>query len=286
MANTHRAGPQRPEPRRRSTDREAGGSTTAIDPLWTALREQADALAREEPALATLAHTAILAHDHFADAVAARIAQKLGSPDLPTLLLRDMAAEAFENDARLDLAARADLGAVVQRDPACRAALEPLLYLKGYLALQAHRVAHWYWSQGRQGVARLIQMRVSEVLAVDIHPGARIGKGIMMDHATGVVIGETAEVGDGVSMLHGVTLGGTGKESEDRHPKIGRSVLIGAGASILGAIRIGDCSRVAAGSVVLKEVPPCTTVAGVPAKVVGEAGCPEPGMEMDHLYGQ
>lgn len=269
-----------------STKRETPRKTASIDPLWTTLRQEAEGLAQAEPALATLAHTAILSHERFEDAIAARMAQKLGSPDLPALLLRDMAGEAFADDPKIVAAARADVGAVYHRDPACRSPLEPVLFLKGFQALQAHRVAHWYWSRGRLEVARLIQMRVSEAFGVDIHPGARIGRGIMMDHATGVVVGETAVVEDDVSMLHGVTLGGTGKESEDRHPKIGASVLIGAGASILGNIRIGHCSRVAAGSVVLKEVPPCTTVAGVPAKVVGEAGCPEPSQRMDQMFGE
>lgn len=259
------------------------GRPASIDPLWSALREEAQALAQAEPTLATMAYTSVLCHETFDEAVAARIGQKLGSVDLPPLLLRDMAGEAFENDREIGLAARADIMAVFERDPACEARIEPLLFLKGFLALQAHRVANWYWTAGRKPVAQLLQMRSSEALGVDIHPGARIGRGIMMDHATGVVVGETAVIGDDVSMLHGVTLGGTGKERGDRHPKIGRSVLIGAGASILGNIKIGDCSRVAAGSVVLRDVPPCKTVAGVPAKVVGEAGCSEPSYRMDQM---
>lgn len=262
----------------------AAAKSASVDPLWSALRTEAEQLARDESALATMAHTAVLSHESFEDAVASRVSQKLGSMDLPALLLRDMAAEAFEDDPAMIEAARADLRAVVQRDPACRTPLEPLLFLKGFQALQSYRVANWHWRNNRSAVARLLQMRISEVFGVDIHPGATIGKGIMMDHATSIVVGETAVVGDDVSMLHGVTLGGTGKESEDRHPKIGHSVLIGAGAKILGNIRIGHCSRVAAGSVVLKEVPPCKTVAGVPAKVVGEAGCSEPSQSMDHLF--
>lgn len=256
---------------------------TEVDPLWQALVAEAESLAASEPILSSVAHMAILAHDRFEDALAGRIAEKLASRELPPLVLRDIAAEALADDPSLAAAARADVFAVHQRDPACRTVLEPVLYLKGFQALQAHRVAHWHWTRGRKAIARLIQMRISEVFAVDIHPGARIGHGIMIDHATGVVIGETAVVGDDVSMLHGVTLGGTGKESGDRHPKIGASVLIGAGASVLGAIEIGACSRIAAGSVVLKDVPMCKTVAGVPARIVGEAGCDAPSRSMDHI---
>lgn len=162
--------------------------------------------------------------------------------------------------------------------------IQPLLYFKGYQALQAYRVGHWLWKRGRKDMAYFFQTRVSEVFGVDIHPAARIGKGIMIDHAHSIVIGETAVVGNNVSMLHSVTLGGTGKEEEDRHPKIGDGVLIGAGAKVLGNIRVGNCSRIAAGSVVLEEVPPKTTVAGVPARIVGTAGCSQPSVAMDHRF--
>jgi len=191
--------------------------------------------------------------------------------------------EAYASDASLGEAARADIGAVLDRDPACLRSIQPLLYFKGYLAVQAYRVAHWLWQQGRKDMAYFAQMRSSEVFGIDIHPGAKIGRGLMIDHAHSIVIGETAVVGDNVSMLHSVTLGGTGKEHEDRHPKIGNGVLLGAGAKVLGNIQIGHCSRVAAGSVVLRDVPPCKTVAGVPAKVVGEAGCDQPSNEMNQL---
>ena len=163
--------------------------------------------------------------------------------------------------------------AVYERDPACHRLMQPLLFFKGYQAVQAYRLGHWLWTEGRRDLAYFVQMRVSEVFGVDIHPAARIGRGIMIDHAHSIVIGETAVVGDNVSMLHSVTLGGTGKEEEDRHPKIGNGVLIGAGAKVLGNIKVGNCSRIAAGSVVLPDVPPCKTVAGVPARIVGEAGC-------------
>jgi len=172
---------------------------------------------------------------------------------------------------------------VFERDPACHRLMQPLLYFKGYQAIQSYRLGHWLWQQGRKDLAYFIQMRVSEMFGVDIHPAARIGRGIMVDHAHSIVIGETAVVGDNVSMLHSVTLGGTGKEDDDRHPKIGNGVMIGAGAKVLGNIRVGNCSRIAAGSVVLEEVPPCTTVAGVPARIVGSAGCDQPSISMDQI---
>jgi serine O-acetyltransferase len=172
---------------------------------------------------------------------------------------------------------------VFERDPACHRFIQPLLFFKGYQAIQAYRIGHWLWGSGRKDLAYFIQMRVSEVFGVDIHPAATLGRGIMVDHAHSIVIGETAVVGDNVSMLHSVTLGGTGKADGDRHPKIGDNVLIGAGAKVLGNISVGSCSRIAAGSVVLEDVPPCTTVAGVPARVVGKAGCDQPSMMMDQL---
>jgi serine O-acetyltransferase len=186
----------------------------------------------------------------------------------------------------LGQSARADLVAVFERDPACHRFLQPILYFKGYQAIQAYRVAHWLWLNGRIDLAYYFQMRISEVFGVDIHPAARIGKSIMIDHAHSIVIGETAVVGDNVSMLHSVTLGGTGKEDDIRHPTIEDGVLIGAGAKVLGNITVGRCSRVAAGSVVLMDVPPCKTVAGVPAKIVGEAGCDQPSIMMDQLLGR
>ncbi len=196
-------------------------------------------------------------------------------------ILREIADEAHDSDTAIGAAARADLMAVYERDPACHRYLQPVLFFKGYQAVQAYRIGHWLWNGGRRDLAYFVQMRVSEVFGVDIHPNARIGRGLMIDHAHSIVIGETAVVGDNVSMLHSVTLGGTGKEDGDRHPKIGNGVLIGAGAKVLGNIRVGHCSRIAAGSVVLDEVPPNTTVAGVPARVVGKAGCDQPALTMD-----
>jgi serine O-acetyltransferase len=184
------------------------------------------------------------------------------------------------------MAARADIVAIYERDPSCHRFLQPLLYFKGFQAVQAYRIAHWLWQQGRIDMAQMFQMRISEMFGVDIHPGAKMGQGIMIDHAHSIVIGETAVVGNNVSMLHAVTLGGTGKDDGDRHPKIADGVLIGAGAKVLGNISVGQCSRIAAGSVVLHDVPAKKTVAGVPAKIVGESGCATPSVSMDHYIDQ
>ncbi len=254
-----------------------------LDPIWARIRDEATAALRDEPLLGGLIHATILHHKTFENALCYRLAAKLNSMEMSAQLLREIAAEAYEADPWLAEAARADLAATVERDPACHRFLQPLLYFKGFQAVQAYRVGHWLWTEGRRDLSYFVQMRVSEVFGVDIHPAARIGKGIMIDHAHSIVIGETAVVGDNVSLLHSVTLGGTGKEDEDRHPKIGDGVLIGAGAKVLGNIRVGNCSRIAAGSVVLEEVPPCKTVAGVPARIVGEAGCDQPSVSMDQL---
>jgi serine O-acetyltransferase len=254
-----------------------------LDPVWRRISEEAAAAVEEEPLLGGVLHACVLHHRTLETALAYRLAQKLASGEMSEQLLREIADEAHAAEPGLGAAARADIAAVYDRDPACHRFLQPLLFFKGFQALQAYRVGHWLWTQGRKDFAYFIQMRVSEVFGIDIHPAARIGKGIMIDHAHSIVIGETAVVGDNVSMLHSVTLGGTGKETEDRHPKIGDGVLIGAGAKVLGNIRVGNCSRIAAGSVVLEEVPPCKTVAGVPARIVGEAGCDQPSMSMDHL---
>ena len=252
----------------------------SVDPVWRRIRREAEALVAEEPLMASLAHATVLHASSLEAALSYRLSQKLASSDLPQLLIREIAVEAMTADPKIGESVRADIVAVEERDPACHRYIQPLLYFKGFLAVQAYRVAHWLWKEDRKDLAYFIQMRTSEAFGVDIHPGAKVGMGIMIDHAHSIVIGETAVVGDDVSMLHSVTLGGTGKEEEDRHPKIGDGVLIGAGASVLGNIRIGACSRIAAGSVVLKEVPPCKTVAGVPAKIVGDAGCSHPSRSM------
>jgi serine O-acetyltransferase len=255
---------------------------TPVDPVWQRICDEAQEAIRSEPLLGGLIHSSLLHHPSMERALAYRFSLKLASGEMSEQILREIADEAYARDPELGAAARADIMAVYDRDPACHRFLQPILFFKGYQAVQAYRVGHWLWRQGRKDMAYFVQMRVSEVFGVDIHPAARIGKGLMIDHAHSIVIGETAVVGDNVSMLHSVTLGGTGKEDGDRHPKIGNGVLIGAGAKVLGNITIGNCSRIAAGSVVLQDIPPMKTVAGVPAKIVGEAGCSQPAVSMDH----
>lgn len=253
------------------------------DPIWSALRAEALELAESEPALASFAHATILKHERFEDALSFHLAKKIGGDDLSPMLVRELFEEAFEADPEIGASVRADLSAVFERDPACRGYAQAFLFFKGFHALQSYRVAHWLWSQNRRTMALFFQSRMSELFAVDIHPAARLGRGIMIDHATGVVIGETAVVEDDVSMLHGVTLGGTGKEKGDRHPKVRRGVLLSAGVKVLGNIEVGEYSRVGAGSVVLKPVPAHCTVAGVPAKVIGCAGSERPSQEMNQM---
>ena len=259
---------------------------TAIDPMWEEIRREAEAAVAQEPAVSSLMYSAILNHDRLEDAVAARIADRIEISDLRSSDLRDAFREAFADQPTLTEIVRADLTAVYERDPACDRFIEPLLYFKGFQAIQAHRLAHWLLGRGRKDFALLIQSAVSERFQVDINPAVKIGRGFFMDHATGVIVGETAVIGDNVSLLQNVTLGGTGKAGGDRHPKIADGVLIGAGANVLGNITIGHCSRVAAGSVVLKDVPPEMTVAGVPAKVVAQSGCSEPSRSMDQILAE
>ena len=250
--------------------------------LWSRLRAAAQEAVRDEPHLASQLNAVILSHSDLAGALSFQIARKLGDAELGAMTVREVCMEAFRDDPGIVVAAEADLQAVLERDPAIKSLLQPFLYFKGYQALQAWRVAHWLWGRDRHTLAFHFQSRMSELFQVDIHPAARVGAGVFIDHGTGVVIGETAVVGDEVSMLHGVTLGGTGAERGDRHPKIGRGVLLGAGAKVLGNIVIGDYAKVASGSVVLKPVPPGCTVAGVPARLVN---CPTeaaPARTMDH----
>ena len=257
----------------------------AFDPIWTELRREAEDAIRNEPALGGFLFATVLAHDSLEDSVCHRLAQRLDHHDVDAGLINQTFQAVLAKSPEICLAIRADLAAVYDRDPACTRYLEPLLYFKGFHALAAHRLAHALWRAGRRDFALYLQSQSSRMFAVDINPAAVIGRGIMIDHGHGIVIGETAVVGDNVSLLHGVTLGGTGKESGDRHPKIEDNVLIGAGAKVLGNIRVGHCSRVAAGSVVLKDVPPNVTVAGVPARIVGPAGCPDPARSMNQLLG-
>jgi len=254
----------------------------ACDPVWARVREEAEALVRSEPVLAGFVSNAVLLHETLEEALSMRMSMLLESADLAAAFIRDAFEEAYAEDGAIREALRADIVAVFDRDPACSRYIEPVLYFKGFQALQTHRIAHWLWTGGRRDLAFFLQSRGSKLFGVDIHPAAPIGRGVFMDHATGIVIGETASVDDDVSMLHSVTLGGTGKVGGDRHPKVRHGVLIGAGAKILGNIEVGCCARVAAGSVVLEAVPPHTTVAGVPARVVGKAGCSEPARAMDH----
>jgi serine O-acetyltransferase len=262
----------------------ATDSVEKMDPVWAQIRREAEEIVSKERELATFIYSAVLHHDSLEAAVTHRIAERLDSPEVPAELIRQAYADALESEPSIGPAFRADIVATVDRDPATNRLLEPVLYYKGFHAIQTHRLAHWLWSRGRKDFAFYLQSRSSAVFQCDIHPNARIGRGIFLDHATGLVVGETAVIEDDVSMLHGVTLGGTGKEAGDRHPKIRHGVLIGAGAKILGNIEIGHCARIASGSVVVKPVPNNKTVAGVPAKVIGEAGCPEPSRFMDHFF--
>ena len=251
-------------------------------PVWAALRNEAEHASAAEPGLASLLNATILAHHNVSGALSFQLARKLGDSELNAMTVREVCEQAYRDDPGLIAKVDADLRAVFERDAACKGYLQPFLFFKGFQALQTQRIAHWLWTQGRETLAFYLQSRMSELFQVDIHPAARFGSGVFLDHGTGIVVGETAVIGDDVSMLHGVTLGGTGAERGDRHPKIGKGVLMGAGAKVLGNIVIGDYARVAAGSVVLKPVPRCATVAGVPAKVINVRGCEEPARSMDH----
>lgn len=251
------------------------------DRVWQNIREETAREVQNEPVLASFLHATILNHDSLETALSFHLAHALASPAASALLVREVLEEAFA-DPEIGQAMRADICAVFERDSACEQLSVPFLYFKGYHALQSYRVAHWLWQRGRISLALFLQNRISCEFGVDIHPAAKLGRGILMDHATGIVIGETAVVGNNVSIMQSVTLGGTGKEHGDRHPKVGDGVLISAGAKILGNIRVGEGAQVGAGSVVLKEVPPHTVVAGVPAKVVGTPDCEAPALSMNH----
>jgi serine O-acetyltransferase len=251
-------------------------------PVWASLRNEAERAAATEPSLASLMNAVVLKHDRLSAALSYQLARKIGDQELRAMSAREICDEAYAADPGLVAAAEADLLAVFERDPACRGYLQPFLFFKGFMALQVHRVAHTLWGQGRQTLAFYLQSRASELFQVDIHPAAQLGRGLFLDHGTGIVIGETAVVEDEVSMLHGVTLGGTGAERGDRHPKIRRGVLLGAGAKVLGNIEIGEYAKIASGSVVLKPVPAHCTAAGVPARLINCPTCPEPARTMDH----
>jgi serine O-acetyltransferase len=254
----------------------------ATPELWALIRKEVSDQLLAEPDMGSFWSRRILQHDGLETAIGDLLASKLACNDMPQQTLRAVIDSALRADPGIVQAMTADLTATRQRDAAARYYSTALLYFKGFQALQAHRIAHWLWQQDRHGMALFLQSRVSEVFQVDIHPAARIGKGILVDHATGIVIGETCVLEDNISIMQGVTLGGTGKETGDRHPKIGCGVLISTGAIVLGNVNIGQGARVAAGSVVLKDVEPHTTVAGIPAVKVGKPRVDQPALEMTH----
>ncbi|WP_363349746.1 serine O-acetyltransferase [Methylocystis echinoides] len=262
---------------------ELGALCAERDAMWAHMRQEAEDALRLDPALAPLFMGELLNRHSLEEAVIHRVSGRLGASAMDAATIADAFLAALDSEPTIGDAFRADAAAYVERDPACRRLIEPLLYFKGYHAIQASRLAHALWRAGKRDFAFYIQSRASDALAADIHPAARFGKGIFLDHATGFVVGETAVVEDDVSILHGVTLGGTGKVAGDRHPKIRRGVMIGADSKILGNIEIGQRARIAAGSVVLHPVPPNSVVAGVPAKVVGVEAAAEPARDMDQL---
>ena len=256
----------------------------STDQTWSRMRVEAATAAASEPALASYLHATILNHETFEDALSYRLAQKLSDKEMNAMLWREVCQEAYADQPPIVEAALADLLAVFDRDPACFEYVQPFLYFKGYLSLQAQRVANWLWRRDRRALALYLQSRMSELFQVDIHPATKIGKGVFIDHATGVVIGETAVIEDDVSIMQNVTLGGTGKEIGDRHPNIRRGALVSVGAKVLGNIDVGEGAKVAAGSVVLEDVEPYCTVAGVPAKPVGDCA-KQSGKTMDQTIG-
>ncbi len=262
----------------KSRDISAAGS------LWQAIRHEVKLRADFEPIMSTFFHATVLNHDTLEGALSFLLASKLDSPVVSSMAIREIFEEAYNEDPTIIRAAEIDIKAIRSRDPACNSFSTPLLFYKGFHALQSHRVAHWLWSQERHSLAFYLQNQMSAIFSVDIHPAAQIGCGIMFDHATGVVIGETAIVEDDVTMLHGVTLGGTGKEQGDRHPKVRQGVLIGASASVIGNIEIGAGAKIGAGSVVMKDVPPHVTVAGVPAEIVGRPHGDSPAEDVDQSF--
>ena len=251
---------------------------------WSRMRVEAATAAAQEPALASFLHATILNHESYKVALSYRLAQKMSDAEMNAMQWREVCNAAYADEGAIVEAALHDIRAVYDRDPACHEFMQPFLYFKGYLALQAQRVANWLWRQDRSALALYLQSRMSELFAVDIHPATRIGKGVFMDHATGIVIGETAVVEDDVSILQNVTLGGTGKETGDRHPKIRRGALVSVGAKVLGTIEVGEGAKIAAGSVVLKDVEPHCTVAGVPAKPVGKCSETTPSQTMNQVF--
>lgn len=275
-----------------ASGREAGSAPSearsveaeVTDILWVRVRQEAEKVARSEPALASFITNSILAQATLEEALAHRLASRLAGV-VPSDTLRQVFQERLSGDPAIRRACRFDLLALLDRDPAAQSAMEPILYFKGFHALQTHRIAHSLWLGGRRDLALYINDKAAEVFQVDIHPAVPIGAGMFIDHATGIVIGRTAVIGENVSMLQGVTLGADPEaDGDDRHPKVGRGVMIGAGARLIGNIVIGRCSRIGAGSIVLENVPANTTVAGVPSRILGPAGCAEPSRSMDQIF--
>lgn len=252
--------------------------------LWQDILQEAAQASSAEPALASFYFASILNHDSLAAALAFNLALRLDTATVPAAVICELCEQALAADKHISEAIEADILAYFERDPACDSYSRPLLYFKGYQAIQAQRVAHWLWHQGRRSLALYIQNLCSRVFDVDIHPAAQIGYGVMLDHATGLVIGETARVGNNVSLLHGVTLGGSGCQSCQRHPQVNDGVLVAAGARLFGAITIGEGSKIAAGSVVLADVAAHTTVAGVPARAIGRPQVEQPALDMNQQF--
>lgn len=252
-----------------------------IEELWTEICDEAAVQSLNEPVLASFYHASVINHENFMCALAFQLAAKIDSNDVPAMLIRDVIEHALKHDLRILQSAAFDIKAHRERDPACDQYLMPFLYFKGFHAIQLQRIAHYLWRHGRKTLALFLQTRAASVFAVDIHPAVEMGHGIMLDHATGLVVGETSRIGSNVSILHNVTLGGSGTGSKMRHPQIGDGVLLAAGATLLGAIRVGNGAKIASGSLVLEDVPAHTTVAGVPAKAVGRPVADEPARDMD-----
>ncbi len=264
-----------------NTDRICSKSLEGIESTWRTLREEARRVIGEEPSLLPLVDDVLISRESPASALGARLARRLARTDMPRETMEPLLTGVFESNPKIVHSALRDLRAMFERDPACFSLIEPLLFFKGFLALSTYRVSHQLWKEGRRWLALYLQSISSEAFAVDIHPAARIGCGILLDHATSFVVGETAIIEDDVSILHEVTLGGTGKETGNRHPIVRSGVLLGAGAKILGRVEIGTGAKVGAGSVVLNDVPPHATVAGVPAVIVGESSEENPAIEMN-----
>jgi len=242
---------------------------TSDKPVWLLIIEEAKLSIAKEPLLSEFYQRTILDHSDLNSSLSYNLANQLSGSAIPPATVEKLILDVLKADPGITDSVSLDIIASFERDPACDKHLTPLLYFKGFQAMQLHRISHWYWCNGRAALALFLQSQVAEVFAVDIHPGARMGSGIMIDHATGLVVGETAIVGDNASILHSVTLGGSGRGEGGRHPEVGSGVMISAGAKIIGNIKIGDGVKVGAGSLVIESIPPHVTVVGVPAKIIG-----------------